>query len=345
MNAKVKRKLIIAVAVIVIATFTASAFFVINEDINLLPLNNPSHPSYDYYQGATLDPGEYFDPIWNDITEDYRPKYDCFSDEQYEQYFGQLPPFPKDFFTISKLIYEGKIIDYERISNEYWLQPEFYPNWFIYLPDSRYCDYEKWNGTWTPEGYGCYPGIKEVSTTARGEKILITTYIRTGFGVGSYQGLVVRPYLPPSAVNIRGNIIFEQPDGADKYLKCKVLNPDDDLYLSFVDDLHYTNVEERDWMLLLKPTFLELIDKYGNKVGEQGFTDSWVQIIELEIDIAKDTPIGDYVVAIKFVTPSFEINQEYYYSTDHDYYGILYYPAGMYFKNKRPHFQVILRVK
>jgi hypothetical protein len=345
MKLKHKHKIFLAVALIIVVAITASSFYVVNkDDADGFPYNSPSHPSYDYYQGTTLNPGEYFEPIYNEITEDYRPKYDCFTEKQYEDYFGELPVFPKDFFTISKLIYEGKIIDYERISDAYWLQPEFYPTWFSYLPDSRYCDYERWNGTWTPEGYGCYPGIKEVSTSARGEKVVITTYIRTGFGVGSYQGLIVRPYLPTHAVSIRGTELFEQPLDAERYLKINIANPDDELYLSFKDQLFFDNVEDSDWFVILQPTFLEIIDKYGNKIGERGFTDSWVQIIHLEITLANDIPPGDYVVAIKFVTPCFEINQEYYYSQEHEYFGVLYYPAGMYFKTKRPHFQVILRV-
>jgi len=339
-----KKKTIAVIAILVLASVGVAIAVTLTTPLSksLLPLdNNPKNTDYDYTEGAAIVPGKYLEVVYNDITGDYRPIYPNMTADQYEWYFNELPAFPEDFFTISKLVYDGKITDYSRLSAEYWKQPEFYSAWFdIY--ENRYLNFDE--RRWTPEGYGCYPTIKEVATNVKNDKIVVNTYFRTGFDVNSYQGLVVKPYLPDKAVNILGNKVFDQPKNADKYLSVKILNPDDEIFTGFKNDLLSCNVGEEGWMVILKPTHLILRDKYGDKLGESGFPDDWVRIVELEITIAADTPAGDYVVALDVEPPCFDINQEYYFSTEHEYYGSLYYPSGYFFRTGRPHFQVILKI-
>lgn len=297
---------------------------------------------YDYSAGVAIIPGESREALYNEITGDYRPIYDGMTEEQYEQFFGNLPSFPKDFFQIAQLIYDGKITDYSRVSEKYWMQPEFYPSWFASVNDSYIFKDTTRNKL---EGYGCYPGIKEISAK-KGATIVVNTYFKTGYGVEAYQGLIVRPYLPSSALDLRGNELFEQNEDASDYLRSSIINEDDKIYQQFKDNLAFDNVGKDDWMVILKPTFQFMRDKItGEITGAIGFPSDWVTLLELEVDISEDTPSGYYVVALELDTPCRDINQEYYLSVEHEYYGAMYYPAGHVMKNRIPHFQLIILVE
>jgi len=338
------KKIIFAVvAIITICAVATTAFMINTNDEDSIDVHGQGRQSYDYVQGATIVKGETYEPVWNDYTNDFRPKYPQFTQEQYEWYFGELPKFPQDFFTISSLIYDGKITDYARLGDQYWKQPEFYPAWFTVLDNTSYVYFDP--DMWTPEGYGCYPSIKEITTNAKGKSITVDTYFRTGFGTDAYQGLVVRPILPDQALSILGTPLFDQPSNADKYLTVKITNPDDPIYEQFKDNLIYNNVNDQDWFTILKPTHQILYDEYGNKIGESGFPEDWVRLLTIQIDLDKNIPNGDYIIAIKVDTPCFEINQEYYFAQDHEYYGAWYFPAGRYQLTGRPHFQIIMHVE
>jgi hypothetical protein len=336
-----KKKFIFAViAVIIISGIAVTAFMIDGFNLNI---HGQGRQSYDYVQGATIVKGKTYEPVYNEYTGDFRPKYNQFTEEQYDWYFGELPEFKQDFFTISKLIYEGKVTDYARLSENYWKQPEFYPAWFDVWDNTSYVNY---NPTmWTPEGYGCYPSIKEITTSAKGKTITVNTYFRTGFGTHAYQGLIIRPYLPNEAVSIRGNHLFDQPKDADKYINVRITNPDDAIYESFKEKLIYNNVNDEDWFTILKPTHQIIYDEYGEKTSEKGFPDDWVRLLNIDIDLDKNIPNGDYIVAIKIDMPCFEINQEYYFAQDHEYYGSWYFPAGRYQLTGRPHFQIVMHVE
>lgn len=337
---------ILAVVSTVIIVGSATAYILSdNNSIGKIPIHEPGSPSYDYEEGSTIAPGEYFDPIFNDITGDYRPAYDFFSPTQYDWFFSKLPPFPEDFFYIAQLVYQGKITDYDRLDENYWKQPEFYPGWFKSVVNSSYVKPEEWVGMWTPEGYGCYPTIKEITLkNSRGKSVVINTYFRTAFDTNSYQGLIIRPYFPDKAVGILGGTLFEQPDNVERYISLNILNEDDKMYNSFKNMLASDNVGENDYFTILKPTHKIIRDKYGNKIGETGFPDDWVRILQIELNIAEDTPAGQYVVAIKIDKPCDAINQEFYYSKEHDYYGLDYFPGGDYQLTGRPHFQAIINL-
>ena len=334
-----KKKFIIAVvAIIIVASLVATATFMYTNDGSFTLFHEPGEASYDYRQGANIIPGKYFDPVYNDVTGDFRPIYEEIEDIEYEWYFSELPEFPQDFFTKAKLVYDGKITDYSRLGEEYWKQPEFYPAWFNVFPNSSYVDYNP--EQWTPEGYGCYPSIKEVSTKVKGRSINVDTYFRTGFATHAYQGIIVRPYIPEYAVSVIGNPLFENPEDASKYIKVRITNPDDELYEKFKDSISYSNVKDEDWMTILKPTHALLYNEYAEFVGEAGFPDDWVRRLNVEITLADNIPNGDYCIGVKVYMPCFEINQEYYF-----HYGAWYFPGGRYQITGRPHFQIIMHVE
>ena len=298
-------------------------------------------PKYDYLGGAYLALHEMNETYFNNITSDYRPLYQNLSDKEYDWIFKNLPSFPQDFFSVVSLVYEGKVADYDRIDKNYWMQPEFYVGWFnsysTAYPRNR-------PDMWAVEGWSFFPMLKEVSAS-KGSKITTTCYLRSGYGVEAYQGLIVRPYLPESAKNIYGQVLFNQSGDASKYLNVRITNNDDLLYDSFKDSLNYDNVNNSDWMLIFKPTYSITKDKYGEFMQYTGFPEDWVHLVFLEVDIADDTPSGDYVVAFQVDPPCFEINQEYYYSKEHEYFGSYYYPVSQIAKSNKPVYQLIIRVE
>ena len=338
---RLKHKKSIAAVITILAVITVAAFFLVQgKDIIDDLIHEPGTPRYDYTGGIDMSQVEYMNTVYNDITHDYRPIYQNMSDEEYEWIFGELPEFKQDFFSIAKLVQEGKITDYGRVDECYWKQPEFYVGWFnsidIYLdnnPDS-----------WITEGYGCYPSIKE-GTAKKGSTINADTYFRTGFATESYQGLIIRPYFPDTALNLLGGTIFEQPDNVEKYLTISITNPDDSIYNSFKDNIPEDNVKPSDWMTILKPTYRTITNEQGNYVQYKGFSSDWVRLLKLSVDIASDTPVGDYVIAIEIIPPGFFINQEYYLSNEHEYYGGLYILGGNIYKTLVPHFQLILHIE
>ena len=342
---KPSKKFLLAATALVVVCSSAVFLFIGSGDDSLFDvslIHNTGDTNYDYRQGVSVVPGEYRNSSYNDITGDYRPMYSELSEEQYIYFFGNLPSFPADFFDVTKLVYEGKITDYSRLGEEYWMQPEFYPAWFGVFKNSSYVDYNPLR--WTPEGYGCYPAIKEVTVSHDAGSFIVDTYFKTGYATESYQGLIVRPMVPSSARALDGSTLFDNPSDAESLLSLRILNPDDPLYMSFKDSLIYDNVGPEDWFVVLKPTFGTVKDKYGSILHETGFPSDWVRLLQLEVTMADNIPLGDYVVSIDVDTPCFEINQEYYYSTTHEYYGALYYPAGWFHRSNTPHFQVVIHV-
>lgn len=342
-HTKKKAKIIVAVVVLCFIGTASAIIFTSSENESFLDMiqQKKGEPRYDYTGGSELFPVEFREKVWNNITGDFRPNYPNMTNEEYAWIFGNLPPFPEDFFSITELVYEGKIADFSRITEEYWKQPEFYTAWFS-LYEPKYLRNNP--GSWCPEGYGCFPLIKE-GYVDKGVTMRIDTFFRTGFAVEAYQGLILRPYMPKEAKNVMGNTLFEQSDSVEKYFNYHITNPDNAIFTSFKDSISSNNVLEKDWFTVLEPTYSLILDKYGNFVQYQGFPEDWVQIVTLEIDVAPDTPTGDYVFAFKIEEPCYHINQEFYYSIDHEYYGSKYNPVGRMFKTDIPHFQLILHVQ
>ncbi len=336
-----KLYLIILILTTISVTSVIGYTFIFNDGkLPLPPLNEPGTASYEYQQGVEVFPGIYLETSFNDYTQDFRPLYPNMTEEQYAYFFSELPEFPEDFFSISQLVFDGLLTDYSRISSEYWKQPEFYNGWFSSVNTSYINNDPRME---TVEGYGCYPAIKEI-TVNKGKTVTVNCYLHAAYGVERYQGLIIHPYLPDSAISLRGTTLFEQQETVNSYLSVSITNPDNPIYESFKSTLPYNNVGEEDWFLIFKPTYQLLFDKYNEPIAESGFSLDWTRIVELEIDIDPSTPSGDYVIALEMLTPCFEINQEFYFSTSHDYYGTKYQPAGGYYKTSTPHFQCILHI-
>ncbi len=79
-----------------------------------------------------------------------RPSYDGINDSV----FTDLPNYPDNFAVIKRDFYTSQISDYQRIGEQYWKQPEWYPTWerngLGWFNDH---DYSRWGG----HGYGFMP--------------------------------------------------------------------------------------------------------------------------------------------------------------------------------------------
>lgn len=108
--------------------------------------------------------------------------------------FSDLPEIPKDFLFIKSLFEENRIgLDF--VSAAYYLQPEFYPNFSSDgLPYWLKPEPERWGIV----GYGVYPGDKAVSARP-GETARVSTILRSGFGVRTFQGVRLEESLPAGA--------------------------------------------------------------------------------------------------------------------------------------------------
>ncbi len=339
-----KAKMIIVAFVTILVGVTFAIYLSQGEEnldwIKESLISEPDKPRYDYLEGVQLGSVNMNDGTLNNITGDFRPIYEDMKPEDYEKIFGNLLPFPQDFFAITSLIYDGKITDYERVGSEYFMQPEFYVSWFGTY-DKYYLNNDP--NSWKPRGYGCFPMIKQ-ATAKRGTTIQADTYFRTGFATESYQGLVIKPTFPESAFSAKGNELFTQSLEDKKYFDIRIISPDNPIYLSFKDDIVDTSVQPEDWFIVLKPTYSNVFDSYGKIIDYVGFPSDWIRILNYEIEIDKDTPRGDYVFSIEIADPSFEINQEFYFAKDHEYYGKKYVSGAGILQAGIPHFQLILHV-
>ena len=336
-----KKYVVVAIAGVIIAAGISIAAYTTYNGGNLFTSIVSGGPRHDYTGGATINFHDIDGTSFNDVTGDYRPEYDNLTDVEYEWVFGNLPSFPSDFFDIVNLIYEGKYIKYEEISENYWKQPEFFVGWFnCYSRNYPNNDPDMW----AVEGYSFFPLIKEISV-GRGQTIESNCYFRSGYGVETYQGLVVKPYFPSSGKDMLGRDLFEQPDDVSNYISVSIINPDDKIYESFKNDITYDNVGDSDWFVVFKPTYTVVNDKYGEFIQYMGFYDDWVRLLTLQIDIDENTPSGEYVIGLEIEPPCFEINQEYYFSMDHEYFGMYYYPVSQLAKSNIPSYQLILVIE
>ncbi len=115
-----------------------------------------------------------------------------FSLNSEEEIFEQLPPPPEDFSEIAYLLASGRTYAIGGLSEEYFLQPEFYPGFkesglkYWSEPDPKY---------WSTNGYGSYPGeqFDTLSHSGRRGEFVAVVFFYTGYGVQTYQGLTFVP--------------------------------------------------------------------------------------------------------------------------------------------------------
>jgi len=282
-------------------------------------------------------------PIWNELTKDYRPRWTGCSDKEYIQIFKDLPKMPKDFYQKYELFMKGQLTDYDRLEAEYWKQPEFYG-----LDQSSFNNFINRNPTmWRPGQIGCKPGFRYMELKP-GAEVEISTFFHTSItGAQAYLGTVLYAHMPDSAKRLDGEIIYNQSENADKYFEYKIIEPiNNEIFesASFQNKIEgkYVNVEDDERIILFEPSY-KLNDVEGEKVII-GFQPNWTYKVTTWIHVKNNCPSGNYVVAVDYENPSNVIAEEYnWVITSYPYYGS-YQPGFREWYPSAPYFQILITV-
>jgi len=122
-----------------------------------------------------------------------------------ENMFSLLPEFPKDFYSVRQLVRTGTISDFGELEEEYWKQPEFFPNFEdIGLPILQNPPKDRWGA----QGYMTYPA-DTLSMVRPGEQLDVYFFIKSSYLVETYQGIMFDHSFPSSAQVTGG----ELPEG------------------------------------------------------------------------------------------------------------------------------------
>jgi len=108
-----------------------------------------------------------------------------------DEIFGGLPQIPTDFSEISYLLANGRYFSIGYLEEEYYKQPEFYPNFKEY--GLRYWTQPN-TKIWVPNGYGSYPA-EQWTTIEKGKNTEFTAvvFFYAGWGVQTFQGVTLMP--------------------------------------------------------------------------------------------------------------------------------------------------------
>ncbi|MDO8427966.1 MAG: hypothetical protein Q7S92_02020 [Candidatus Diapherotrites archaeon] len=197
-------KIVFAIAII------AAVFFVLNNSFNFLPnptgnisLTETQNNSFTgnspllrqtYFQEAFKPKREGYKLFEQasknlNITLETTPAYFGLQSEQ--DIFADLPAVPDDFSEIAYLLANGQYFGIGQLEEEYYLQPEFYPNFkeqalqYWAKPNADY---------WGVTGYGTYPAEQWDILYLNGRKeFTAVVFLHTGWNVQTWQGLKLVP--------------------------------------------------------------------------------------------------------------------------------------------------------
>ncbi len=219
--------------------------------------------------------------------------------------FKNLPKMPDDFYQKRSLVQSNIITDITNISEAYWLQPEWFPKFesnavpvLANPPKDR----------WGAYGIAVYPP-ESVSGVKPGESLDMVFWLTSGYLVETYQGFKLEGIFPvssstsASAMLSGATSIHQDPETVKKYF----------------------NIEVTPNVFVLNPNF-PIFSKDGTKR------------IKVRITAAKDTPPGDYLVAVDTVPPS--ADQETTWIKQY----LNRYASGKYVKLDRPYYQAFISV-
>lgn len=102
--------------------------------------------------------------------------------------FSDLPSPPKCFSTIVNAYRSGQFTDTSFFSREYYLQPEFYPN---FLTQGLFAWKLPPHTHYGATGYGSYPNYHTIHASSFSSPASIPFFVFTGFGVRSLQRMTL----------------------------------------------------------------------------------------------------------------------------------------------------------
>lgn len=152
-----------------------------NSDILNQPKNCRPSEIWDFYYERCLEPKTCVGDT-------------CLLPSRFER---ELPEMPEDFYPVKTLLYTGQLPNFcENVGEEYWKQPDMYPNW----EESGIPRMIKLERGAQPEdgGYGSFP-VEYVVNIKPGETVYTCNYWMTTPGLATTHALSVVPHFPESA--------------------------------------------------------------------------------------------------------------------------------------------------
>jgi len=118
-----------------------------------------------------------------------------YRDDTYEGYvyefpssvFENLPPMPSNLFEVAEKYKYAKITA-RVLTEDYYLQPEFYPSWFL-TANKTFKREPRLHGV---AGYGIYPSTMDIYIKDEKE-FRVYAIMHASWGVEVYQGVMVKP--------------------------------------------------------------------------------------------------------------------------------------------------------
>jgi len=132
----------------------------------------------------------------------FQPKYrdDTSPDYVYNftsSVFKNLPPMPDNLLDVANK-YKYAQITARVLSEDYYLQPEFYPMWFE-TANKTYGVEPRMHGV---AGYSIYPSTMDVYITDKTKNVTLYAILHASWGVEVYQGVVIKPIYNKSLFNV-----------------------------------------------------------------------------------------------------------------------------------------------
>lgn len=217
--------------------------------------------------------------------------------------FEDLPPIPEDFGTMAYMLETGRWKDLEYFTEAYYKQPEFYP---LFTTAGL-----KWwktpdTSSWGVVGWGAYPADVWAETYA-GAEFSTKTFWHTGWGVQTFQGFQLMPTFPASSQDERGTTFnTQEPAAVSKYFT-----------VSFGEKI-----------FLLGPTYPK-------------FSEDWAKAVTIKVQVAPETPKGDYVIGIDAGLPPEEYRSKWLLDYKMQYFDAASGSVSI----NRPHYRIIVKVK
>ena len=275
----------------------------------------PGEGAFNYGETLIQGPLQYT-PAYTPCTADYRPTYGA-TCASLGAIFGPLPTVPADMADVSSRVFRNAqgFITMSRITESYWRNPEFYPGWSqthfdgVYMTDR--------SGIVTPIGFGAYPSITQVVTRPTSDTWTFTFFLKDGWGLTHWQGMVLDLYLPPTALKASFNDPLLDDAGNPVTQDTAIaagMNPrftfgHDPVYETFKADL-LLPLEADQRMVILEPNY-------------PTFRSGWARAITVDVDLGALTQ-GTWFFLVTAGLPTQEIGELYFFE-----YGNFYRPSGV----------------
>lgn len=302
----------------------------------LVAPNNGSQPGNPiFYFGSTEDQGAFIYPVhYNNWTQDYRPLYPNYTQQQYLTIYGNLPKEQKNLEVVAYGVYNHILYDLQRIPANYYQQPEFYPSWNVIRAEQQLNLYmNNWplnkSSTWTPFGFTSYPDIQQVSASP-GSTVTFYFWLLPSWFVVAYQGMILSPTFQPNIYGIGKILTTQNPTYADEFLSVHIDNQNSPLLAQAIQQNGINGQEG----IPAGSIFETLVPVFP------AFPSSWVVPITVTVSIASDATPGTYAWTMNTSNPSSAI-----YQTMFAQYGQLYVNSGSTFiQSFQPLFEGIVQV-